>query len=1151
MHGTRTQSKFENNINGATNYSSRLVFSASPERPPSKQIQYSKAPYRHPPPFRSHQHPTSLEAKKPPAGVNKFRSKTSSVPETYTRSWVRELEMSKTPSTGQYYQGSRKVPGAVVTLPGAHSHRSKASLRGEIYHSYSDLRRLTSRQSRHAKQLSAENLNNLPDARQHRHGKRSISPIHKTPQWFREKNLDATQNSCSVRIMDDAFITLQTTDDETLGERLKLQVKKIAKPVECIDLSTNMLVPWNTKLCLLNQKILQIREISGFSSNKGNSYTGTLRKLERKNPPNSNSQKALCEWLSFFTARDQDSVSVADRWERMCFEEALAPDDSLSYSHGSCVSEPRKGYLSTSDTNTEPNSKAETKSWTAPVRNAEAGDRKLEDTDSYEYRRRVLKIEKTWEQLINPKLALSTKEQKKQSAIWEVFLTEASYIAYIRTILDVYFTVFTQVKNHLFPELSPIIIFNNLQDIYRANLRLWLRHFYKTLCEVRRRGELMRATILEPGMMQIPRLFPPYTEYCADLPRCRHYIKRAVAKNLAFSTFLQWADSQCRDHREPLWDQMAKPFKRVVQYRLMLENIRKYCQDRDELDSIDKMHARISSFVSAIDKSMDRMENRGRIECLADELIFPEVNESPGDEYQYFYDNYHRESLLDGIALPPPVILTSAEVEPLTLSLAAAAGKLGTTSVSSDVTKPHRGNLLAASWDEAATKYIGRTSRLNSLEEEGAFSYSGSENFGRGSEDFFTSLSRGCSDPVNVTLTKWVSPQSSDSKSQIMTSFLDRVRTDQLAHHAHRTAQRMLIHHGKLRMREPKEKGWNDATCFLFTDQFLITKSVKRGTQERYEVTRPPIRLDKLALHKINERGVFDCAALDDFSMVIQLYTFWDAGANDVWCKNISQAKDEYIRMMTPEILIATPLILRNTQVPISHPKEFESWPHLTVRSPKIALSTSSTWANQSRQPTKDSRNNSYGQYSFASADDLGNTTFSYNSARIPQSSRDEKSLQHAGAVVMTIRGDKPEIRSPRSELTFFNGCDKIHTYQEPHIIDLAENSPPTPPNVRTITIHKASSSDTLTDQVPTLQEPPLGHLNSYPEQPLSEREMYRIVDYISRGEDPPDIKPYGSMYSPQSPTESSDFPHLTKLQTLNLTSKSNEGGFDPNKQMQ
>ncbi|KAA3680100.1 uncharacterized protein DEA37_0005084 [Paragonimus westermani] len=475
---------------------------------------------------------------------------------------------------------------------------------------------------------------------------------------------------------------------------------------------------------------------------------------------------------------------------------------------------------------------------------------------------------------------------------------------------------FNKIHDNLFLNLEPAQMFNNLVQVYQSNLRLWFGYLHKAYTRVRDSADLMTADILEPGFMQ--ELSTSNHDNHDVLGHMLHAKNAFEIDQLNTSAQIaisqrEWADSNGLEHREPLWDQLAKPFKRVTQYCLMLENIRKYCDSQEELNSVSRMVAHISAFVRLIDNQINHLEPREEMDALVDELMFPDYNENPGDEYQYFYDHFRRSSLLEDIELPAPVVLTMPEVRPILDSFVLDQDSWMTSNETSGT--PISGFVSPSPASESAV--LG-----NSLNSQQKFDRGGATRESNQSmfdphiitsrsnslkQDITTPLIDIQPDSIQVYLCKW-SPPKSYNISKLSPNVLDRIRTANMPVGLRRTVPRRLLHKGTLRFRERQGK-WTDVTCFILTDQFLITKSYKRENTDRYKVYKTPVRLDKLVINKMSE-NCFVCAVLDDFHMITHLYTFVTGLMHtDEWCSHLRKAKAEYLYMMRPEVLIATAVL--------------------------------------------------------------------------------------------------------------------------------------------------------------------------------------------------------------------------------------------------
>ncbi|XP_075695562.1 pleckstrin homology domain-containing family G member 5 isoform X2 [Rhinoderma darwinii] len=86
---------------------------------------------------------------------------------------------------------------------------------------------------------------------------------------------------------------------------------------------------------------------------------------------------------------------------------------------------------------------------------------------------------------------------------------------------------------------------------------------------------------------------------------------------------------------------------------------------------------------------------------------------------------------------------------------------------------------------------------------------------------------------------------------------------------------RQLLLEGSLKMKEGKDSKM-DVYCFLFTDLFLITKSVKKA--ERTKVIRQPLLVDKIICRELKDTGSFLLIYLNEFRSAVGAYTFQASG---------------------------------------------------------------------------------------------------------------------------------------------------------------------------------------------------------------------------------------------------------------------------------
>ncbi|KER21147.1 hypothetical protein T265_15156, partial [Opisthorchis viverrini] len=636
---------------------------------------------------------------------------------------------------------------------------------------------------------------------------RSMSPTKKLSQLFPSKSFNSVSELLTVKLPDGRVLILDELGEQSIGEALVGYMRTMEKPMECVDASIDRVIPWKTLTRDLNGRALYIREIGGLNSVVISQNPQSGRRLEKRASARVDNMVSLHNWFSYFASTVPDEVTLADKYEMNCLLEN-PPSTTPPSRRPSKLGRRDKEVKAVSGAETDAIFHASTPDSPRLSSSHPRLDEPSTATRIAEYRNRLFSIKQNWEDIVKPNRELSRKEMKKQAAIWEVLVTELKYINDLRCILDNYIAPFLRHREKLFLNLEPVQIFSNLEQVYQANLRLWFGYLHKAYRKVSESGELLSAEILEPGFLQIPQLFWPYPKYCSDLPRCQKYVKHARINNGTFATFLQWADKSCPEQRESLWDQLAKPFKRITKYPLMLENIQQYCDDPEEMECLSRMLSQVKAFVRTIDSHLEPSEPRAQMDALVDELMFPDYNENPGDGYQYFYDHFRRSSLLEDIELPAPVVLTVSDIRAIQDSHILGEVELGVASQPSrpsldysDLTSPFSMGENFFTCNPVSVTSPLRSSTLNLSD----FSGAPKDRVRRISS--LKSISSIDVEPeaLPVYLSRWIPPKGY-STTKLAPTILDRIRSANVPSGLRRTVPRRLLFRGPLRFREGQGK---------------------------------------------------------------------------------------------------------------------------------------------------------------------------------------------------------------------------------------------------------------------------------------------------------------------------------------------------------
>lgn len=78
------------------------------------------------------------------------------------------------------------------------------------------------------------------------------------------------------------------------------------------------------------------------------------------------------------------------------------------------------------------------------------------------------------------------RKAKQQMAIWELFVTECSFIKSIKIVIDVFFNCLVNLKlneqtREIFKDIDLKRLFCNIIEVFKCNLTLWSKYLHPTL----------------------------------------------------------------------------------------------------------------------------------------------------------------------------------------------------------------------------------------------------------------------------------------------------------------------------------------------------------------------------------------------------------------------------------------------------------------------------------------------------------------------------------------------------------------------------------------------------------------------------------------------------------------------------------------------
>ncbi|CAH8682652.1 unnamed protein product [Schistosoma rodhaini] len=738
------------------------------------------------------------------------------------------------------------------------------------------------------------------------------------------ENVSFSTKMLTIRFWNGDELKLNPLPSEKLGDVIRSHLSDLTIPIQCIDLMSKECIPWETPTLQLSSKTLLIKKIHKNKVTPPGIHP--MKKMERRSaPPFDTTSGALKNWFDFYKkSNSMNSYSLSDQLITDCLCE-LNPNMLVNLLGGRQKLFDENSITPTPLTAISSLDEIFRHRSNSYSRVEEIQHQNLPNNQPFDSQdlANLFFIEESWEQIVKSSSKMTKQQQKRQSAIWEFIYTEANYIKYLRTIIDYYLAPFLEIRESLFENLDTGWIFGNIEEIFKANIKLWLQYLTEPLREIRRNGDAFTPVIFKSAITHISDLFSVYKQYYVNLSRCRSYTQEAVRQSTNFCTFLEWADQQGHDHREPLWDQLTKPTTRLTQYRLLMESIRKNCCNSTEEQEVSEMFNSISEFIEEINQQMmTETKTWESLELLASKLLCCDFLDNNVDDYTQLISDYSRFkfSILSPIKLPSPVILfndyhsISQSIPSCTKSLAflrnrrLSGSPLFTSNNSiSDARTISNHNTTSCNRSDSGIGDCNQT-LSTSLSSTVSRDYTSPTGFKQRSRIYSLTNPATESFSFPVKLSRIFEGGKIQKSISLDTEFSDSISYDWSDIHYRRTIQRTVLYGGNLRFKEPPNRSI-ETVCHILTDLFLITKQHKKDGNDYWKLIKNPIRLDKLIIQRGRETGVFACAILDDFHNIANLYIFSAGPKCDEWITQIESAKENYRKLMEPEILIAQPLM--------------------------------------------------------------------------------------------------------------------------------------------------------------------------------------------------------------------------------------------------
>ncbi|KAL5013543.1 hypothetical protein ScPMuIL_007813 [Solemya velum] len=259
-----------------------------------------------------------------------------------------------------------------------------------------------------------------------------------------------------------------------------------------------------------------------------------------------------------------------------------------------------------------------------------------------EFDNSLFELEPHWSSIVDNASSLTKRQHDQQEAIWELLSTEVGYIKSLKVVTDMFMCCILNLQEEsLLLEIEIESLFSNLSELLIVNSNFWQDHLSTVLKEARETRKPLCPSFLKEGFKKFHDTFLPYTKYCLEQKACADYMKSKYSESELFKTFVVWAESQKQFNRLGLQEFVAKPWKRLTIYSLLLQAILRKTDDERQRKDLLEMIGSVDRFVSYVNATLRQKHEQERLAVILRKIESYDAVESPNDECARFLHEYN------------------------------------------------------------------------------------------------------------------------------------------------------------------------------------------------------------------------------------------------------------------------------------------------------------------------------------------------------------------------------------------------------------------------------------------------------------------------------------------------------------------------------
>ncbi|XP_074528793.1 rho guanine nucleotide exchange factor 12 [Halichoeres trimaculatus] len=219
-----------------------------------------------------------------------------------------------------------------------------------------------------------------------------------------------------------------------------------------------------------------------------------------------------------------------------------------------------------------------------------------------------------WQSLVSRGVLASLKPQeiKRQEVINELFYTERAHLRTLKVMDSIFYQRLSR-DGVLSPE-DLKLVFINLEEIIQMHVSI-----LEQMTSIRKRSETSVIGQIADDLLawfsgeEEEKIKKAVGAFCSNQPYALEFIKSRKKKDQKFALFMQEAESNRLCRRLQLKDIIPVEMQRVTKYPLLLDNIAKYTEDREEREKVRKAAECCKKILNDVNQAVKEAENKQRL----------------------------------------------------------------------------------------------------------------------------------------------------------------------------------------------------------------------------------------------------------------------------------------------------------------------------------------------------------------------------------------------------------------------------------------------------------------------------------------------------------------------------------------------------------